>query len=932
MNRRASISIYTPSNSDPVVLESIFVQRHKILERIVKRLAYAILNKENQHALLIGPRGSGKTLLVTLAVHRLKERFELSNRMRICWLGEDSTITGLIDLALGMLDQLAESYPDELSNDFKNEVKKLSPDEAADSILNYIVKSLGDRHCLLIIENLNTAFEGLGDIGQKKFRAFLQESQNFSSLTTSQQLFSGVEKRDKAFFGFFDIQHLKPLSVKNALELIRAIAKHQGNDELYDYLGTPEGRYRVRAIHHLAGGNHRMYVLLSEFLSKDSLEDLVEAFEGLAEELTPYFQERVRSLSPQQAKLVQFLANTEGAMSVKQISEESFVAENSCSKQLGELKKMCYVRSSKKGKESYYELEEPILRLSIESKNQRGRPLKLIARFLKAWFPDSGSNLNTKFSQQISPRIEAYMIYAKRLDTTYEKDISKQLQDEIALLYKKGKTKDIPRLTAELRIVDFKAAELFDKHNRFDELGEKKKSVDKKNQDTVSSVNIEQALANYTARIELEDAPVDQVALALYNRGVTHGQLKDLELAISDFSTVIELEGAPVDLVALALNDRGIAYWQLNNHELAASDFSAVIELEGAPVDQVAKALYNRGIAYGKLNNHELAASDFSAVIELEGASVDQVALALNNHGIAYWHLNNTERALSDYSAVIELEGAPVDQVAKALYNRGMAYWHLNNTERALSDYSAVIELEGAPVDQVAKALNDRGTAYWYMNNHKQAASDLSAVIELEGAPVDQVALALSNLGSVYWMQGRYTESEVTFQRLLDSDSIPREFVDKGLFAIVEPMIITNGFDAAFLALETAFNDSDKDSEHYGGTPDDLLRMVIKLKASEWSQAVEKLAQLYNQNGVIDKLGRGLVQLLSDFSTGEYSNQQLSKWNESWQAIASEYDDLELPLRCLDAGIQVIQTGDDRALFQLPLELRSIVEPLLAQK
>ena len=137
------------------------------------------------------------------------------------------------------------------------------------------------------------------------------------------------------------------------------------------------------ALHHLAGGNHRMYVLLAEFLTKESLDDLVEAFEGLAEDLTPYFQERVRSLPPQQARIVQCLCNANGAMTVKQVAEETFIAEGNCSKQLGNLKQRGYVQSQKRGKESFYDMAEPLMRLCLEVKNQRGRPLKLVAKFLR---------------------------------------------------------------------------------------------------------------------------------------------------------------------------------------------------------------------------------------------------------------------------------------------------------------------------------------------------------------------------------------------------------------------------------------------------------------------------------------------------------------------------------------------------------------------
>lgn len=389
MNRRPVISAYTPSNTDREVLKRIFVQRERLLEKIVERLARSMSTDDKHHILLVGPRGSGKTHLVTLVEYELRHRSELSDAMRVAWLGEDDTVTGLIDIALGIADQLAVEYTAEFDTDYRESVRGLDADDAAESILKSVIERLGQRSILLIMENLDGVFDGLGDMGQKKWRAFLQEHPRIATLATSQQLFAGIARRDEAFFGFFDIKHLRALAVDDARELIRKISLEQGNRDLVAYLDSAEGRYRIRALHHLAGGNHRMYVLLAEFLTKESLDDLVTAFEGLAEDLTPYFQERVRSLPPQQARIVQCLCSDDGAKTVKQIAEQTFIAQGTCSKQLGTLKQKGYVQSQKRGKESFYEMAEPLMRLCLEVKNQRGRPLRLVAKFLKAWFPES---------------------------------------------------------------------------------------------------------------------------------------------------------------------------------------------------------------------------------------------------------------------------------------------------------------------------------------------------------------------------------------------------------------------------------------------------------------------------------------------------------------------------------------------------------------
>lgn len=736
------------------------MQRETLLERIVDRLAASMTTGDTDHILLVGPRGSGKTCMVSLAAWELQKKEELIDVMRIAWLGEDDTFSGLIHLAFGIAKALADEYPSEFPADFKSDVRGLPQDDAALSVLSSVVKNLKHRQLLVITENLDQTFSGLGDSGQKKLRAFLQETRRFATLATSQQLFAAVSSRKESFFGFFDTHHLEPLDVEDATQLISNMAQEQGKLDLVQFLNSTDAKYRIRALHHLAGGNHRMYVLLAEFLTQDTLDDLVAAFEDLAEQMTPYFQERLRSLPDQQRQLVQCLCDAEGAMTVKEVAEETFIAEGNCSKQLGNLKAKGYVRSQKRGKESYYDMAEPLMRLCLEVKNQRGRPLQLVARFLRAWFP-------VEKLQQFASKLEGasraaeYCQAALLTDNSFEHVINTNLAKEIRQKISAG---------------------------RFD--------------DAISFAD---------------------------------------ELSVSDPLT--------------ALSYRAEAAWTSGDLVLAVTHLTGIIHTADVPAGAKAKALFNRGVTHGRMSD--------------------------------------TDPAIADYTAVTTMPDAPAEHKALALLNRGVAYGQLGDTDAELADYTAVITMPDAPAEQKAIALNNRGVVCWRNEKWQASLND--------------------------------------FEAALTNPALPSKLRTSLLFAVPEPMVALRSQQDVLAALSTAFQKGDRDSNAYGGTPGDLLAMILRKGPSEWADYAAAISPMYVQHGVAEKLGQGITQSIQHLDEGRFSESQRDIWNGAWQTAGKDCDDLQIPLACLGAAVDVMKSDPptDRPLFRLPLEIRQLVRPLL---
>jgi len=201
----------------------------------------------------------------------------------------------------------------------------------------------GPRTLLLLVENLDDLLADLRPDGQHKLRALIQNTGRIAILATSTSLTDPLTSKQEAFYGFFRTQRLEPFGVEDAAALLARLAEHAGDRALADLIWSPLGLARVRAVHYLAGGNPRVYVIIHDFLSRESLDELVRPFMQLMDELTPYYQSRMARLAPLQRGIVDTLRRLKVAVPVKTIAREVMVTPQSASTQLGKLVELGYV-------------------------------------------------------------------------------------------------------------------------------------------------------------------------------------------------------------------------------------------------------------------------------------------------------------------------------------------------------------------------------------------------------------------------------------------------------------------------------------------------------------------------------------------------------------------------------------------------------------
>ena len=142
---------FTPSRTEPELLEAIFVQREPLLQDLLERVAESANTGSKHHVLLIGPRGFGKTHLITLLNYRLSKDPAMADRIRVAWLLEDETITSFVQLLKRIYEILAQQYPEEFTLAWLTELLDESPKRIKSQLQQRLVQAFSEKTLLLCI-------------------------------------------------------------------------------------------------------------------------------------------------------------------------------------------------------------------------------------------------------------------------------------------------------------------------------------------------------------------------------------------------------------------------------------------------------------------------------------------------------------------------------------------------------------------------------------------------------------------------------------------------------------------------------------------------------------------------------------------------------------------------------------------------------------
>ena len=949
-------SRYSPGNMDRDSLEHLFVGRQAAMDEVVDRIVHSVDSANKHYILLVGPRGSGKTHFVAVAMHRVLDALavgDASNRAVFAVLNEEEWgVASYLDFVVRILRALATRTP-ELGQAVERVYERFRIDareseELAESLLD---EHLAGRTLVVFCENLGDLFDGLGLEGQRRLRAHMQENGLWTVLATTPALFAGVAHQSEPFYGFFTVRHLEELDFETASELLVKKAVHAGKRELAEFLGTSVGRARTRAIHHLAGGNHRAYIVLFDFLDRQSLDDLITPFMHMIDDLTPYYQDRMRQLAPAQRKIVEFLAQVSSAVQVKDVAAGCLMSQQTAAKQIGELAGLGFVRRVRLGRSTFCELSEPLMRICIEVKDNRSEHFGLFVEFLRHWF--SNRELESRFSQLEHE-------HAREVDRLHLEEAVRNLHADRAEPFMEALDKEAEKCLANGDYIGLAAVQeklVRDRALAVDyhwyvvslrEAGQLESAIsvglegaEKHPED--GTLQFDLAHVYWLEDRESEALKAIDRAISLEPEKLGHGSLRtEILLGLDRYDEAFEAAGNRLA--------RESGHWQSVLQQVRALAASGRNREAVARADALVELAPEEPQALLAAADAHHSDDDFEGALRLVDA-----ALAMEPDGLGAHHLRGlVNMDLKRYREASEelryVVGRRPDSVPGHC-QLSSALLYLGDHEEALRVAGRLIELD--PGHGHGHAYAVRGKCLIELGRVGEAVAAFDQTMDLDDSHA--LLLAASELVSIGHTEaaGRYLDRAA--QRDPDHPGLWEERVrlctdvgdykgaidsgrkleslseDPGLarLLVVPAMAARAPLDEVFARV---VENGAVDIQFAGGPFGKALAVSVEsFGPKHLVRGVAKALELVGDAADGGVLGSMLSVFLFE-SDGVFAG-QLQEWETALGGLEralGERADCRVPMEMLTAAVMYTKTGDERHLLSLPLEGRSLLEELLA--
>ena len=828
----SNIGLYRSGVTSPERIRRTSVAREHLLDNAIESLRGSVGRKSKNHLLFIGPRGIGKTHLLSCIEDAVQSDETLSASVVIVRFPEESNRTlSFADFLIGVCGILKEVLEDEPRwTELFAEVETEGDNaKVADTLVPAIREENRRRGRTLLI-----MLENLGEILGRQIRdrndvaalrKFLMADNGCLLMATAPLHFDGITDIGQPFYDFFDVQILDNLSFEDTVEVIRLNLEWEERTDILETLD--DMRPRLQALYRMTGGNPRLTMMLYELIAHESVTNVQDQFHLLLDRISPFYQGRLNDLPPGQRALLECLASMrDQEKTPAAIAARMRMSQQETSSLLKRLTDAHYLRADQHPRDRrsrLYTIREGFFDIwlamnlsrsarkrmpflldffslfypSIAARDEKRRQLR--ARLLEEGSADAEKALDYLSEvgdegERATAKFDMARIYARRGDA--EQTASYVL--EAAPLARDGVSRSIARIVNSTPSAPDYLSEIEEmiaawEVHRSGELEEFAHHLAEMGEKLTLRTFSETRLAFLRDTLESVGKPEARIALRLKIAAVLMDLARWKESEDQQRHALAEATAlANSELIAWALNDLAQLLQDTNRLGEAEPLMRRALEIDKAAFGEqhptVATDLNNLAALLQDTNRIEEAEPLMRRALEIDKAAFGEqhpnVAVCLNNLARVLQDTNRLGEAEPLMRRALEIDKAAFGEqhptVAACLNNLAQVLKATNRIEEAEPLMRRALEIDEATLGEqhpnVARDLNNLATLLQATNRIEEAEPLMRRALEIcEGAFDKQhpsVAICLNNLATLLRDTNRFEETEPLMRRALEIDEI----------------------------------------------------------------------------------------------------------------------------------------------------------------
>ena len=400
------IPVYNPQSLNK---EEALAQFH-VRQPAYEHLMQLLRQERPPHVLIIGSRGMGKTTLLQRVRYGVEDDSELDRRYLVLVFPEEQYnvnrlhrfLQNAVDAVADAMERLDEKPALNEVEAYAESLGKRTPEQIEEQVPQFLAEFGNRIHrgFLLLVDNADRLFETIESQQQWRLRELLSARPDLTFFGATTQASDGIYSSDRAFFEFFQIQTLTPLTYAEVRDLMLRLS--ESVEEKEGEKGTAKHRVaewldadgaRLRTLVQLTGGNPRTTVLLFHLVLDGLQGGAREYLEQLLDQVTPNYKGRVDELSPQAQQVLDAVALHWDPVTAMEVASESGLETGIVSTQLTRLVRQGILEKADPGdsKKALYQVAERFFNiwyLMRASRRVRAK-LRWFVEFLRVFF-DNG--------------------------------------------------------------------------------------------------------------------------------------------------------------------------------------------------------------------------------------------------------------------------------------------------------------------------------------------------------------------------------------------------------------------------------------------------------------------------------------------------------------------------------------------------------------